>query len=279
MSLDDLKSYTMAGYEEYRPPKRDFMIEALWAQFTPFNAPVGGIHHLVPEPTVNIALSRRFNRHGKTSFEQVDLYGPLNRPFTFNLVPGHQLIAARIKPEWLPSLLGIAADDLMNSGANLADVSPELTARLLDLFEEKPSTEEMVRSLYNEITDYTRERFAHYNLPAYGIRAVELIRRCGGNIRQSNLAAHLAVSERQLRRTVQNLIGITPKAFSRNIRFLRTLEYADCADHINWSDCAVNFGYFDQAHLINEFKAISNLTPRELMASRKAESDFSNPAT
>ncbi len=69
MKLDDLKSYTMAGYEEYRPPKRDHITEALWSQFTPLNAPAGGTHHLVPEPTANIALSRRYNSLGNTTNE------------------------------------------------------------------------------------------------------------------------------------------------------------------------------------------------------------------
>lgn len=277
MKPSDLKSYTMAGYEEYRPPKRDYMIEAVWSQFTPLNAPAGGIHHLVPEPTVNIALSWRYNKSGNTTNQQVDLYGPIDRPFTFNLIPGHQLIAARIKPEWLPTLLGVSANDLLNTEMDLADVSPELCSRLQKLFIENLTTQEMIDKLYKTITEYAQHRLNRYALSPYGIRAIELIRRCGGKVRQSGLAQHLEISERQLRRTVESMIGITPKAFSRNIRFLKTLAYADYSEQVNWSDCAVSFGYFDQAHLINEFKTISRLTPIELMTSRKAESVFSNP--
>ncbi len=279
MNLDEFKSYSMAGYEEYRPPKRDLMIEALWSQFTPLNAPTGGVHYLVPEPTVNIALSRRVNSHGTTSHEQVDIYGPINRTFTFKLLPGHQLIAARIKPEWLPSLIGISSDDIQNAELNLVDVSPQLASRLLLIFEGNLTTAEMVNRLYQSIAAYSKERNSFYKLPHYGVRAIELMRRCSGNIKQSSIARHLDVSERQLRRTVQNLIGLSPKSFSRNIRFLKTLEFADRTSNINWSDCAVGFGYFDQAHLINECKAITNLTPRELMASRRAESVFSNPTS
>lgn len=277
MNLEDLKSYSMAGYEEYRPPKREVVIEALWSQFTPLNAPAGGTHYLVPESTVNIALSRRINSRNGTSHEQIDIYGPINRSFTFNLIPGHQLIAARIKPEWLPSLIGISAGDILNAELNLVDVAPELNEKLLGIFEHNLTTAEMVQRLYKSIVTHSRERLTSYHLPDYGLRAIELIRRCSGNLKQSTIARHLEVSERQLRRTVQNLIGLSPKSFSRNIRFLKTLEFADRTQTINWSDCAVCFGYFDQAHLINECKAITNLTPRELMASRKAESVFSNP--
>ncbi len=277
MNREDLKSYSMAGYEEYRAPKRDFVIEALWSQFTPLNAPTGGVHYLVPEPTVNIALSRRLNSRNGTTHEQVHIYGPINRTFTFNLIPGHQLIAARIKPEWLPSLIGVSADDILNAELNLMDVEPELNAKLLSIFEGNLTRAEMVQQLYKSIVTHSRERLKSYHLPNYGLRAIELMRRCRGNIKQSSIARHLEVSERQLRRTVQSLIGLSPKSFSRNIRFLKTLEFADRIQSINWSDCAVNFGYFDQAHLINECKAITKLTPRQLIASRKAESVFSNP--
>ncbi|MBT5072826.1 MAG: AraC family transcriptional regulator [Kordiimonadaceae bacterium] len=277
MSNSIVKIYNMSGYHEYRPKQPNFLVEALWAHVTPFNAPIGGIHHLVPESTPNIAISRRFNDTGSTSFERVELFGPINQPFRFTLTPGHEMIAVRIKPEWLPCLLGVSADDILNYDVNLEEISPELSARLLSIFETRKSTPEMLFDMYSIIKNYAYEHMNRYKPPLYGAQAVEMIRRSGGTMRQKHLAKHLNVSERQLRRTVQNMISMSPKSLSRNIRFLKTLEYADQASNINWSDCAVNFGYFDQAHLINDFKAISNLTPSQLMSVRVAESVFSNP--
>ncbi len=178
----------------------------------------------------------------------------------------------------MPTLLGVSANDLLNTAKDLADISPELSSRLEELFNKNLTTHKLIDKLYTTITEYAQHRLNRYELSPYGIHAIELIRKCGGKIRQARLAQHLDISERQLRRTVENMIGITPKAFSRNIRFLRTLAYADCSEQVKWSDCAVNFGYFDQAHLINEFKTISRLTPIELMTSRRAESVFSNPS-
>lgn len=272
-----IKNYDMSGYHEYQLKQPDIMIDALWRQSTPINAPEGGVHHLVPETTVNIAISRVFNAQGSSSMEEAFLFGPINRPFSFKLLPGHELIAARVKPEWLPSMLGISADELLNTDANLADLSPILAAKLLSVFETCGSKTEMIYRLYDIIKAHSKNYVHRYNLPEYGTHAIELIRKSGGRLAQKHLAQTFDISDRQLRRTVQNLVGLSPKALSRNIRFLHTLEYADRTPIIDWSDCAVKFGYFDQAHLINEFKAMTKLTPAQLMRSRRDESVFSNP--
>ena len=107
-----IKPYVIGGYKEYKVERLDCLNEAFWIHSTPLNAPVGGHHYLLPEPAANIALSRRFDDHGSTFDEQILLCGPISRPCKFPLKPGHELIATRIKPEWIPSLFGIKAEDI-----------------------------------------------------------------------------------------------------------------------------------------------------------------------
>lgn len=82
----------------------------------------------------------------------------------------------------------------------------------------------------------------------------------------ADAAQSLGISERQLRRILHDALGIGPKLFSRLTRFERVLRAARSAAAPDWAGLAVDAGYYDQAHLIAECRAIADSTPRSLLA-------------
>src|SRR5580700_8275792 len=85
-----------------------------------------------------------------------------------------------------------------------------------------------------------------------------------GLISVSSLAKRVNLSNRQLERRFLDTVGMTPKRFCRIRRFQRVLQAMEepCA---NWADAAVECGYYDQAHLIRDFRRFSGLTPACLL--------------
>ena len=71
----------------------------------------------------------------------------------------------------------------------------------------------------------------------------------------------LGVNERTLERRFQQKFGLSPKRFSRIIRFQNFLNAARTEDSRGILDTALSFGYYDQAHLIREFREFSGKTP------------------
>jgi len=65
-------------------------------------------------------------------------------------------------------------------------------------------------------------------------------------------------------------LGVTPKLFSRIVRFRRTLALMRRDQRPSWSRLAVEAGYYDQAHLIREVRVLSGATPAELVAETRA---------
>ena len=51
-----------------------------------------------------------------------------------------------------------------------------------------------------------------------------------------------------------------PKTAARVIRFERARSLAEQAARPDWARIAVEAGYYDQSHLINEFRAFSGRT-------------------
>ena len=50
----------------------------------------------------------------------------------------------------------------------------------------------------------------------------------------------------------------------------RLLDLIDVNDDIGWSDHAASMGWFDQAHLIRDFKRHTGVTPSQYVAAQRA---------
>jgi AraC-like DNA-binding protein len=105
-------------------------------------------------------------------------------------------------------------------------------------------------------------------------RAVRRARTAAVVPRVSELAAELGLSERQLRRAFDAVVGLSPKRFLRIVRFRRALHEARACTRPEWAAIAEQQGYFDQAHLIAEFRSLTGCTPSALVGKR-----FSSPYT
>jgi AraC-like DNA-binding protein len=98
--------------------------------------------------------------------------------------------------------------------------------------------------------------------------ALDIFGRDAGEARTRDIAAHLGLSQRHFIKVFSNQVGITPKQFGRVQRFQRALELTRSSSTPNWADIVVACGYFDQSHLIHDFRTFSGLTPTELHRQR-----------
>ena len=97
--------------------------------------------------------------------------------------------------------------------------------------------------------------------------------RAGGALHVSELAAGTGWSGRHLTSRFRAEIGLTPKAAARVIRFdrarrllVRKLTAATADGGYLLADLAADCGYFDQAHLAREFRALAGCPPSQWLA-------------
>jgi AraC-like DNA-binding protein len=83
------------------------------------------------------------------------------------------------------------------------------------------------------------------------------------------LAARVQLSGRQFRRAFADIVGVPPKVYSRIVRFRRALRAAAGTNRPSWSSIAAAVGYWDQAHLISEFRAFAGTTPDALRVAQR----------
>lgn len=94
---------------------------------------------------------------------------------------------------------------------------------------------------------------------------VEQIYKAKGNIRMSDLAEDTGFSTRYLRQLFDNHIGMSPKLFCRIIRFQSSLHMLHNIKHCEKPNVIMDHGYFDQAHLINDFKSFGYVSPNQYL--------------
>ncbi len=90
----------------------------------------------------------------------------------------------------------------------------------------------------------------------------------------ARLADAACLSTKQFNRIFSEHIGANPKEFSRTIRFQRALHILGNNPQIPLTALAYECGYFDQSHMIKEFKAFSGYTPGEYLAICQPYSDY-----
>lgn len=62
-------------------------------------------------------------------------------------------------------------------------------------------------------------------------------------------------------RRFEEAVGLTPKRYARVLRFNALLPRLVRQGPRDWADLAAQAGYFDQSHLVHEFKRLAGVTP------------------
>jgi len=91
-------------------------------------------------------------------------------------------------------------------------------------------------------------------------RAVDLI--VANNVSTiQQLLGSLRVGESKCQRTFKEWVGVSPKFFIRTRRFQFALKQILNGGQISWAELAIDLGYYDQSHFINDFKTITGQIP------------------
>jgi AraC-like DNA-binding protein len=160
----------------------------------------------------------------------------------------------------------------------LTDLSVPLEAlwrgeghELPDRMAAQADTEAQVQTLLEALARRARpERLEAARAAGRAVRAIQSAAP-GSGLRHT--AAALGVGERRLQRIFHEHVGLAPKVVARLARLHQLLRALRHEPVPAWAELAPNLGFYDQAHLANEFRALSGLTPGEFLA--RSGSDFS----
>ncbi len=106
------------------------------------------------------------------------------------------------------------------------------------------------------------------------VNSVALINQSKGIIAIDTLSSSVCLSRKQYERTFAEYIGSSPKQFLRTVRFQNSLQAKQRNKNIQLTELAYECGYYDQSHMINDYKLLSGKTPSQYFSECDPYSDY-----
>ena len=97
--------------------------------------------------------------------------------------------------------------------------------------------------------------------------ALDRIVASGGRVEVGALARELGHSNKHLIDRFREQVGLPPKLLARLIRFERLMQHLRAGGREGFAELAATFGYYDQAHLVRDFRQFTGATPTAARAS------------
>jgi AraC-like DNA-binding protein len=175
-------------------------------------------------------------------------------------------VQVAVSPLAARALLGLPAGELASLDVEGSDVLGPLAREIQERLRAAPTWPERFAALDRLL----RARMAADRpgpRPEVA-RAWRVLLATGGQATVPDLAAETGWSERHLRSQFRAEIGLTPKAAARVIRFDRARRrlQARAPGPARLADLAADCGYYDQAHLDREFRALAGCPPTRWLA-------------
>lgn len=187
--------------------------------------------------------------------------GPQTRRWV-DLYPSHELSGLFVvfQPGGFHRLFGHDASALANYAHPAVDVVGRGITSVLDGVAAGRTPEEMTRAV---------EGYLAARVPgACGLHAVDraahALASAHGGIHAWALAEQAGLGDRHFRRRFAEHAGMPPKHYAKVARFTFALSLKTARPWLTWAAVSQRAGYFDQMHLVKDFKALTAAPPSAL---------------
>lgn len=244
-------------YREYPPhPALRAHVACLWTArvAAPVSASAPHVHRVLPDNCVDILWQDDGRQAYAVGMMSASFLVPAARPV--------RTVAVRFRPGAAGAFLGAPLHPLTDARAQLADLWGRSLADRLDdaLWTDDLTDRQRIALVERELLRRLAGMAAHGG--SLGLRAVAAIEAAHGAQPVEALADTLRVSRQHLALQFRQQVGLTPKLFARICRFRRALALLrDPGRDGDLAALAADCGYFDQSHLMRDFRDFADSTP------------------
>lgn len=188
------------------------------------------------------------------------IVGPFTTPIMLDCGKKYKSMIVNFKPGGMYRLFGVPLSKMVNSELDaflvLGKEMDDLMDRLMNSKTDELKNEIVQNFLFKKID------FFKPILP-FDLAVQELILN-KGNLTMEHVASQACLSLRQFQRIAKERIGISPKFYARTARFSSAYKHKEQFPNTPWIKIAHEYGYYDQMHLIRDFKFFAHSNPSEL---------------
>ena len=101
--------------------------------------------------------------------------------------------------------------------------------------------------------------------------ASRIIATSAGRLRTGHLVRESGYSRKYLAQLFRDQVGLLPTTLARIHRFQKAINAITLATNLDCTQLALDAGFYDQAHMVNEFRALAGMTPVAVARSAKPD--------
>ncbi len=198
-------------------------------------------------------------------FLRCTIRGPRTYKKYYILLKGHFIsFTIKFHPTGLYRLLGIPMFHFANEAVNGQDIIQLPLGRMEENLLGARDIDSCIRITESYLLPLADKRL---HLPVTTENIAQKILHKKGQVHITLLAKEHNLSLRQVERNFIREVGISPKTYSRMLRFDNLLKSRIARPGSKWTSLALESDYFDQMHLVKEFRHFLGITPSAFVAS------------
>lgn len=187
------------------------------------------------------------------------LSGAYSRFFCLDTTQPSPTLGVHFRPGGAAPFLNVPISELMNQHVGMEEIGTSLAAGLRERLMNAPSVTSLFSIVEQTLLDQLTELPRDY-------RAIMKTAGDFENVRTTTVQAacdSIGYGSKRFIRRFHDYVGLTPKLFCRIQRFQSALDQINSNKKVEWGNVALDNGYFDQSHLIRDFRAFAGVTPAE----------------
>jgi AraC-like DNA-binding protein len=189
--------------------------------------------------------------------------GPSTRPVLLTMRGHLHGLSVTLRPGAALALFGASAHELAERvvpWADLVGAAPRaLGERLAEARDDGARAAMLLDTLHALLRDTDADDRHRARL------AAAQFQRAGTPRSVRAVADGLGIGERRLQQIFRAHVGLAPRTWGRLARLHQCLRLLRARSRPAWPEFALAAGFFDQSHLVNEFRGLSGLTPEQFM--------------
>ncbi len=91
--------------------------------------------------------------------------------------------------------------------------------------------------------------------------ALRMLLQQNGNMSMDKIASLSCLSLKTFERKCKERIGMNPKSYARILKFSKAYRIHEAFPQLSWTNIAYEAGYYDQMHMIKDFKVFAGVNP------------------
>lgn len=252
------------NYKEYKPPKEiAHLVECFWTNTLHPEDFQQDYDYIIPDGSADAIFMLNGNylrddeiRQSQNLIEKASFVTPFQHAVKVYQKPFTTCLVIRFKPEAIQLLTGTSLGEFEKPVYPLEEIMPDLADLAMNqILKNNPATD-VIKNLTRWLSKKRIEAASNPLITHFIQKTIQK----RGMIGIKDYCREVQVHKSTLEKNFKQSTGYTPKEYARIIRFNFLLNRV-LFSPMNLTESSYEMGYFDQSHMIRDFKKVTGTTP------------------